>query len=767
MVFDVVLREIDQSRNRSDFHSYRYSRDDTKKIFDIRATTEDAHTANPYGMSITTPSGVHENDPLNAFGLWLGLPNRREDDGPWGNYGVVNDDTPSAYRMVGLSDTMSTVIALRVSESDKWPTRIMAPMIRRESTKDFQWETALYVPDFLDVLPEGGIPNELIHQFSSSSASITRRGLGISIDMNFAATPKGLLTWKYQVNQATETITNSLNLDAIFSMTAVWDTPAYWKKYFDSRIHTEHLLHERMMEEVTDFAGVQKDERYIYSKLDKMKSILKARGIDFTDDDCVLVVTPETAQSIVRQPAYFEYDRTGVPNGEGYLPSSGDLKIRGVGMVVKSGLYHRGPGMEPLDPLTRYVQIGEHVFMNWRVDSVDKPGYETSDCDVCVYDEKNNVNTPIYYRELIDKALLFEPNGPRLTNPVGERFFYHDETITDANFKLSNYYRAKGILMDIIRCIAIKGAARFEAKMGEPPLSIRVDNALENDIKDMTDSPNNLTDEYKICNILHQVEAGQLKQYLRRALDNNFVIGISFLLSWPHIVYNTALMMLFLKDKGTASTFYGGFRVSLGVDATRQKIGGTIALWMKTVVMKPEHVVLDQSVRCNYYVTGHAINFHENADDVENFKRGESKKDGFIFAVAADEKDVGTRSYIDNTGNVNPFVLEESEDVPLHFKMAPVYTELFEFQHDDLKDHRTRGYSNIIGGVPQKRNTITFRSHCIRRGVDIRGRKGFNAPEWGPGHWQDTTGIGCREVRSYGRGNLKRFLDVKNTSILL
>ena len=310
----------------------------------------------------------------------------------------------------------------KIKASENWQLSHMAPW-QYSHALSFAWDEIRFNKHMLDAEPEESVPRLLTSTRSSGSASMTRYGIALLLEANFASTPAGQRTYLLNLEQMRIATVETASFGA---MIAVLQHEPYENQYDAMRrgdssfASTMEGITARFDAETTMFGIVHKSADGYATVKDKLRTQLSSR-LNGTDGNFTIV--PRGMGTAVQR----THDNKFYLDGRAASRTiTHDLRAAGLGahdsVIVESRPFSNGEGEEGFDPLFRETTIGGFsTFDDTTLGNVPVGEYRTDMLDYDGYDCDGDRLHRFRFRSFYDKTGVWNfrlPNAP-LTDRIG------------------------------------------------------------------------------------------------------------------------------------------------------------------------------------------------------------------------------------------------------------------------------------------------------------------------------------------------------------
>jgi hypothetical protein len=253
------------------------------------------------------------------------------------------------------------------------------------------------------------------------------------------------------------------------------------------------------------------------------------------------------------------------------------------------------------------------------------------------------------------------------------------------------------------------------------------------------------------------------KEALNTLLDENIYFPFTILLLRPHITHRMGTAVLTVGGASTGETLIGHADFQLGDNVAQKMHYGNFTMYLKSIIYKPDNVVLAENIYANGYVGGNDVKFYTEKEG-RSYEVATAKK-GSMYAclvpAAAGRSEYELPNPLDSTGAFstnNPQLANmNGSRSGYHYATAAYYAKKYGFNNDSSASSTpdSRGY---VHDVVDQYNTVCFQGH---QSLFNPNNSNFDLVIENTGHWGNRIYPGCGKVR---RGFMKTLEPVTYTT---
>jgi hypothetical protein len=737
----------------------------------------------PYSQDLSIGNGVPHNGQLDIQDSWSNYSSYPSS----GTY----DPTGFDKRLVGRdfmiegfyqSAVAKSVISISLSASTRWILRV-APLSLRADTTEIKKETDIYPISPFPELPETAVPMTMVKHKTHKSAIMSNRGIGFDAGIQYLKTPKAAADFGYRMRQISVSAELTVIIEAMLTFTQVTQLGPEWTASRTNKLPDFDAFRARLAEEALQFGCVQKKAHALDSLVIRMRKEMQARGVLLNQPNLILAISDDTASKALERSNTGKYIDTGIRSDEQVK-----FSVQGVGEVVIVDPISTDVGVQPTQFLDNNSEIGEMVIMKPLF--LDGISLKTSSQDVRMFDAaEDSVNRLMEYKyQLLDSHLFIREN--RTLSSIGNSFFaaidpdtFEYIDVDDGKWNLLVFLRCHSHILNTCKDRGIAYLRRLVTVTKDHPnhfLDHRnpdTSTVLENmmhyrgmfggdkktqkalsiaRVRRLLDGyPTDLTSDAAVStlSVFERVGVDILYRFLELCYEMNITTGIGFIIAHPHIQYTTSMAILIQNEPGLAFCYYAMVTTTVGADGTRQQIAGTLSFSSKCMVLKEQNVCITRGVTLIRYNGGHEITPIVEPEVIQKYRDGEAVDGYFVIALQPHEEAIYETKCIDLTGSFSPYTFNDDKKRVIHYNMAIAYSEYFGWRHIEYAEPGITPYFLMKNTRP---NTIMYRGRTQRRKSDTE----WEEPEFGYGHFGDTTVANCMEWRNFNSGVAKSYSEL-------
>jgi hypothetical protein len=303
------------------------------------------------------------------------------DERPQDKYEQEFQDYPEAFHGLyanGRNGYLSRVMLEKAKASDRWQLRRMAPWGNGETEGlEKAWDMVLFHKHMLDRSPEESVPRMLTSTRSSGRASLVRYGIALMLESNFASTPIGRRTYRYNIEQLRIATVETASYGAMIAVMEhkPFNDNELYETYNSTGVNTRSQLDRMFSDETRSWGIMHKERDAMAGCVSKLRTQLSKRGVSRGD----FLIVPEGLHNHAARAKIGSFYLDG---GRSETVDKEHLTI------VESVGFSQGLHTVPHDPCFRHQTIGGFFTLNdMHLKDIDPRQYRTSMLDSVGYDE--------------------------------------------------------------------------------------------------------------------------------------------------------------------------------------------------------------------------------------------------------------------------------------------------------------------------------------------------------------------------------------------
>lgn len=359
-------------------------------------------TTSPPG--IATQNSILSAQPMYAF---FGTPETTQ---PLRSYSDVNQTIrtfPEALR--GQSRFLETTFTLLALTNNAFMTTVILPLEYTNDTS-YTWTEWIFHPYLPEQVPHLGIVRYVQSKTTPRSKTLTRRGLGLTLEHGFMETELGRQTYVMEVRQIAQAINEGLQLEAMFALMTAQKNELERLRQLNgngSSVHNAHV-DAIIQREIDTWAFIQQKRQAWMALDDYVERAIEtyARGgfkawiVDIRVESFRKRTAQDQTRFDLRGPGFIE----SMQQGAQYY------SVDELGNVVYATRSFLVDENQPINPLESTAQIGEY-FRCADVPDMNFSKYDSSFRTQLFYDEDADVMKPCTLKDKVANCGRFRPDG--------------------------------------------------------------------------------------------------------------------------------------------------------------------------------------------------------------------------------------------------------------------------------------------------------------------------------------------------------------------
>lgn len=601
-----------------------------------------------------------------------------------------------------LRDQLNNLI---LNSPEEWQTNIGLPFTQISGV-EVQWDEIKFDVRLLERVPYEGASRMQTSIKRHHRDRVVRRGTAIIIESDFYRTAEGRKYFADQITSVRFCVQVTCNYDVLFSYLTC---DAFDFKYdLKKSLLPRRNLRAAMRYEIETYAAVQKEGR----GFDRIVEIAKSRMARYNVRPNMIILAPETELYVTIVPneriTFYEGgDRAVSDFKEG--PDGFKAKaFRGLG-VVTTIPFDSGENVEALQMLERPTQVGEYYTMKpphvWNMQDGLQGGY----MDILIFDEPLDKLTVVTFEDAIlhgkpwnlfsdsqDVASKLGPvrpengwlaadanpgpppipgnqavkPGPDFTAPRvdafgwinnladGSSWFRQLEESINALSRRAGGQNPGGVnvaLLDRLEDILDKGHVDVANAEYVPFPQTGTFAAVDKIGKAGANwTPNEVAQSVRV--LLFGWDRWDKPEFWRAIIDLVALgvwIPIRTIIARPFIEHRMLSAIVTVAGRDTGVTLFGPADMQISANTTVKVIEGHYTCHVKSVITKPENVLVLRDIQCVSYVTGGGTRFFGSRNEVAYDEANEAVKDEMRARLDFEHED--TDDYKDMLAFVAPF----------------------------------------------------------------------------------------------------------------
>lgn len=563
---------------------------------------------------------VSRNDLLSTLQFYFGDPAHPEKIKDFTEHHAATMHFPDAY--VGqnnkLRDTLTNLI---VGNVQSWMTSVALPWHRVQGI-NVQWDENHYDVRLLQRVPYEGVSRIQTSLRRQHRDRAVRRGIGMVIESDFYTTEVGKKHFSDNLLSIQLCVQETANFDGLFSYLTC-------ENHDFSYEMTRGLVPRRtivgaMRHELSMYAIVQKDGR----GFDRAVEDAKARMARYHVTPNMIIIAPQLSLYVSMAPEQrINYSSGGERAVTDYLNGPKGFEsqsFRGLSIFTVNP-FDVGDAKEAVQMLQRSTQVGEYYVMS--APQLYNPSVPLSAnaMDVILYDEEKDNMCRVGFEKALKFAMMSEVsqkiNSPD-TSDAAEQAIEAEKGVDFLNFrkiyknpKNSSYQKTLQSLM------TIPGA---DKNFGHPATKVGAllqlifkeffgnDASNEKNGADGNEVPGRAGwseanfDADKFVKAMAQFNYKDPKNAdrLAKAAELGVWLPIEIVLCRPFIEHQMLSTVITVAGADTGRSLFGLADMQLSANTATKVIEGHYTCHTKSVITKPQNVLIQRDIMANGYVAG-------------------------------------------------------------------------------------------------------------------------------------------------------------------
>lgn len=359
-------------------------------------------TTSPPGVA--TQNSILSSQPFYAF---FGTPETTQ---PLRSYEDSNQTIrtfPEALR--GQSRFLATTFTLLALTANAFMTTVILPLEYTNDTS-YTWTEWIFHPYLPEQVPHLGVVRAVQSKTSTRSKTLTRRGLGMTLEHGFMETELGRQTYVMEVRQIAQAINEGLQLEAMFALMTAQKNELDRLRQMNGNGSTMHNAHvDAIIQRELDTWAFIQQKRHAWMALDDYveraietyaRGGFKAWIVDIRVESFRKRTAQDQTRFDLRGPGFIESMQQGAQH----------YSVDELGNVVYATRSFLVDENQPINPLESTAQIGEY-FRCADVPDMNFSKYDTSFRTQLFYDEDADVMKPCTLKDKVANCGRFHPDG--------------------------------------------------------------------------------------------------------------------------------------------------------------------------------------------------------------------------------------------------------------------------------------------------------------------------------------------------------------------
>lgn len=526
-------------------------------------------------------------DVLSTLGFFFGDPAVPEKLKDYSEHHAMTYHFPDAFygQNTKIRETLNNLI---LKSPQDWQTGVALPFVRIVGTS-VEWDELRFDVRLLQRVPYEGVSRMQTSLRRRHRDRVVRRGIGMTIESDFYATEAGRQHFSDQLTSIRYCVQETCNFDTLFSYLTCGN--------YDFRYDLQKGLRPRrsvrmaMAHEVMFYAIVQKEGL----GFDKCVEEAKARMARYNVTPNMLIVPPQLLLYMALAPTekikFSDAGPAGPERFEAGVAGYEARAFRGLG-VFSSMPYEVSDDTDSVQMLQRSTQVGEYYRMQApKMVNGDLPKHYM---DIVIYDEEMDKHVHITAAEALKYAL---PNGTKVNTDI----YKNGETKTPASIDAA----AAGLGPDEL---PDQDAAGLTTALFTP---------ATNGTAASSTTPATPATPAKV----------------------NW-LPLEIIIARPFIEHLMMSAVMTVAGRDTGATLFGPADMQISANTSVKTIEGHYTCHTKSVITKPQNVLVLRDIMCSGYVAGGNTQFFgakesQGGNDVESAKIRQSITERLSFAYDA------------------------------------------------------------------------------------------------------------------------------------
>lgn len=496
-----------------------------------------------------------KGDILNTLEFFFGKPAQPEKLNDFSEHHAATYHFPDAYlgKNVHLRDTLNNLI---LSSPQDWQTTVALPWMKIEGVT-VAWDEVHFDVRLLQRVPYEGASRMQTSMRRSHRDRVVRRGIALIVESDFYRTEAGRKYFSDQVTSIRYCVQETANYDVLFSYLTCHNYDHHWDISKNLLPHRNMIA--AMKQEIVSYAIVQKDGR----GLDLIVEKGKQRMARYHVTPNMLVMAPETQLYVTMVPpekiVYSEAGERGPSRFESYNGNQGWPSFRGLNCFT-SNPFDSGDTVDSVQMLRRQTQVGEFYVMRPPNVLSGAGPLPSSYMDLLIYDEERDMLKHIHFRDAVLHAQPWEAvkfvKAKKGSDPMkwDELLTLHGESLV----------------------------------MKTMPIDMGIDDKKEA-LKTMKNlDPTNPEDWMTMCDYA----------------EEGTWVPIKLVIARPFIEHHMLSAVMTVAGTDTGATLFGPADMQIAANTTVKVVEGHYTCHTKSVITKPQNVMVLRDIQCDGYVAG-------------------------------------------------------------------------------------------------------------------------------------------------------------------
>jgi hypothetical protein len=572
-----------------------------------------------------------KKDIVGALTFFLGEPSDPVKLDSYGEHHAATYEYPDAFlgSNTRLRDTINNLVENNVQD---WQTTVALPFQKLDGVT-VEWDEIKFDVRLMQRVPYQGASRMQTSIRRSHRARVVRRGTAIIIESDFYRTERGRAYFADQVKGVRYCIQETCNFDVLYSLL----TCEQYDFKYDLRksLMPRRNLRQAMRHEINTFACVQKEGR----GFDKAIEDAKARMMRYNVRPNMMILPVETELYITT----FADDRLSFAKGgeraittfEGGVAEFDAKSFRGLKLFTSTP-FASPNDQESVQMLRRSTQVGEFYVMAPPEISQVNEALPSNYMDILIFDEAADDLKMISFTNALKQTCapsIFTVAAGGYPTPTDWAAAKTNSPMGWCSMSDDDYKSVVGKMLNTIADpLSTKGIGQRTALV---PLFRRVFGAantgkLTEHLPTTVAAPaisavvldvaaTSVEVAHAIINTLMHAEftlailsAPAIWDFIAVCVAQGIWMPIKLVLTRPFIEHEMLSSVVMVAGKDTGVTLFGPADMQLSANTTVKVIEGHYTGHFKSVVTKPENVLILRDIQCANYTAGANAEFFGN-----------------------------------------------------------------------------------------------------------------------------------------------------------
>lgn len=660
---------------------------------------------------------------------------------------LKNETYPLAKQYEGYNAWLSELMAWHIRENGQndFLLRYVFPWAYSESMT-IKWVKWSFDRTLTDIVPSSGLSRLITTENETNTAHMTRRGLAMTLDWEFAQSERGRQIYSMNMKAIQQSIIDTGTAGCLQAILTGKDFYREWRRKFNNQVSKRQGDLWARERRIWGMVAKTADTKSMYVLDALLKHDMSSVGIK----PDVLILPPKAGIYISMLPDRETLYTTRGPGAHDELTEDKIelTKWRG-NLVYETEAIDMDFSGDPVDLLTRNRMIGTYYvipsgYSAIKIYSVDEDDWvEIKRADAAV--------AAINQGDPVKKDLLEECNRQlKQYRCFPEAIEKYNHAVEKLSKKVNKGDRAAFLKANFVGDVAADNSGYATQATNASWVIRNIDSAIERNGDVIIMYKNSQINAKTLVTRLALNHANLRAKIEELSKKPNAAEQGDILIFRPHETYRMASHIL-VKGGDIGSTFYGHSSFHLATDALTKQFFGNYTYYQASVLKDPRCFAVAEDVYPRGYVSGAGHEFYtrpeEYIDACQEALLGSPDNTksliSWILPKGAGEK---LGRCIDMYGSF-PTPMREYDDSSEHYPGAGALRSLLEL--DSFNPYRVRAEEFLER--TNHINTVCFRGACFAQKSNNDAGQPNNNPfvlkSLNSGHWGNCVGPGCRDIR--------------------